>query len=90
MAINQPILPVPQSDATVAIRVIDTGSRASTSASEFFKPTISGHDILANSPAYPFLIGHGSGRKAIFDFGIRKDWRNFLSALIKMFEPAGV
>jgi hypothetical protein len=90
MAINQPILSIPQSDATVTVRIINTGSRASISASEFFEPTIPGHEVLANSPAYSFLIEHGSGRKVIFDLGIRKDWRNFSPALLKMFEPADV
>ena len=90
MAFNQPIPSIPQSDATVTVRIIGTGSRASISASEFFEPTIPGHEVLANSPAYPFLIEHGSGRKVIFDLGIRKDWRNFSPALLKMFKPAGV
>lgn len=90
MAFSHPIPSIPQSDATVTVRIIDTGSRASISASEFFEPTIPGHEVLANSPAYPFLTEHGSGRNVIFDLGIRKDWRNFSPALLKMFKPAGV
>lgn len=73
IAFNHPISSIPQSDATVTVRIIDTGSRASISASEFFEPTIPGHEVLANSPAYPFLTEHGSGRNVIFDLGIRKD-----------------
>ncbi|KAJ4982687.1 metallo-beta-lactamase superfamily protein [Stagonosporopsis vannaccii] len=89
-AISPPHLDIPDSQVSVTVRVIDTGTRASVPAAAFLEPAIPGHENLANSPAYPFLIEHESGRKVIFDLGIRKDWENFSPMLLKLFDTAGV
>lgn len=76
MAKTAPNLNIEASSATVDVRIIDTTSRLSgISTSFFFGPNIKGHDALS-CPAYSFLVEHPSGRKLIFDLGLRKDVDN--------------
>lgn len=49
----------------------------------FFTPTIKGHDKL-EAPCHSFLIEHPSGRKLLFDLGVRKDWENLSAVTVKM------
>lgn len=76
MAKTAPDLKIEASSATVDVRIIDTTSWLSgISTSHFFGPDIKGHDVLS-CPAYSFLVEHPSGRKLIFDLGLRKDVEN--------------
>jgi hypothetical protein len=84
------LLHIPESTVSVTVRIIDTGHRATVSASAFLEPTIRGHENLIDTPAFPFLIEHESGRKVIFDLAIRKDHQNYSPALLKLFEAAGM
>jgi hypothetical protein len=89
-ATSPPRLNIPDSQVSVTVRIIDTGSRASVAAATFLNPVVLGHEILANAPAYPFLVEHESGYKVIFDLGIRKDWQNYAPGLLKLFNSAGI
>ncbi|KAJ4985088.1 metallo-beta-lactamase superfamily protein [Stagonosporopsis vannaccii] len=89
-ATDPPNLHIPNSSVSVTVRIIDSGTRLNAPASFFMEPTIPGHEVLSNSPAYPFLIEHESGKKLIFDLGIRKDWKNFAPAILTQFGAAGV
>ncbi|RFU33662.1 hypothetical protein B7463_g2685, partial [Scytalidium lignicola] len=73
----QPLdLKIPPSSKTVHVRVINTTSRIrNIPANRFFVPEIKGFQYL-DCPAYSFLIEHPSGRKLLFDLGVRKDWEN--------------
>ena len=50
----------------------------------FFTPDsdITGFTYLPTIPCWVFLIEHSSGRKVLFDLGIRKDWRNLSSQVV--------
>ncbi|ROW08520.1 hypothetical protein VMCG_03277 [Cytospora schulzeri] len=86
MAQPAPDLKIEPSSATVDVRIIDTTSWISgIPTAAFFEPNIKGHDILS-CPAYAFLVEHPSGRKLVFDLGIRKDWENWAPALHEMFK----
>jgi len=78
-----PDLKIPSSTKTVQVRIIDTTSRIrNIGLGTFLTPTIKGFETL-NCPAYSFLIEHPSGRKVLFDLGVRKDWENSAPALLK-------
>lgn len=50
----------------------------------FYTPTTKGHETLVG-PSYSFLIEHPpSGRKLLFDLGVRKDWENASPACVNM------
>ncbi len=69
-------LHVPYSTATVQIYAIDTtSSLTATIAGSFWAPKIKGFTSV-RFPVWAFLIVHPSGRKLVYDLGIRKDWQN--------------
>lgn len=76
MSLPEPRLNIPGSRSTVSVAVIDTTSTIRAKTSLVVTPHISGHDEF-NCPCYCFLITHpATGRKVLFDLGIRKDPEN--------------
>ncbi|KAH0842478.1 hypothetical protein AYO21_10781 [Fonsecaea monophora] len=76
MATNSPALNIPHSLSTVSVSVIETTSRIIAKTNIVVQPHIQGHDEF-NCPCYSFLIDHkGTGKKILFDLGIRKDPEN--------------
>jgi len=51
-------------------------------------PAYHGHELLT-APCLVFLIEHASGRKLVFDLGMRKDWKNLAPAFTATVEAAG-
>ena len=81
MALPPPNLHIPSSNATVQISIINTTSHITNiSTDHFLLPKISGYEFI-DCPAFSFLIEHYSGRKLLFDLGVRKDWENFAPTL---------
>jgi glyoxylase-like metal-dependent hydrolase (beta-lactamase superfamily II) len=71
-----PDLKIPPSSSTVKVQIIDTTSHiAGIDVTTFFTPVIPGYTEI-NCPSYSFLISHPSGRKLLFDLGVRKDYEN--------------
>ncbi|KAI9657665.1 MAG: hypothetical protein M1821_002841 [Bathelium mastoideum] len=80
MTTRQPISPVPlkipASNTTVTVRIIDTTLRLrGAPARAIWNPPIKGFDRF-NAGTWAFLIEHPSGRKLLYDLGLRKDWGN--------------
>lgn len=74
---------------TCVAAVIDTTSWISALPTNlFFEPPIRGYDELS-VPSYSFLIEHSSGRKLLFDLGIRKDWENLSPATAGLIDKIG-
>ncbi|KAG9826520.1 UDP-glucoronosyl and UDP-glucosyl transferase, partial [Aureobasidium melanogenum] len=69
------LIHVPVSDQVVDVFAIDTGAILDVSTSTFIKPVYQGSERL-HCPAYVFLIKHTSGRRVLFDLGLRHDWMN--------------
>lgn len=89
MALPPPNLHIPPSQTTVSVRIINTTSHISNIALErFVQPPIAGFTHLS-CPAYAFLIEHPSGRKLLFDLGVRKDHENFSPAIRSRIESGG-
>lgn len=89
MAQTPPDLKIPSSQTTVSIRIIDTTSHIKDIPLNLFvSPPITGHTSL-DCPAYAFLIEHHSGRKVLFDLGVRKDPENFAPAIRDLIKKGG-
>ncbi|KAJ8096389.1 hypothetical protein PM082_011551 [Marasmius tenuissimus] len=72
---------IPQSTSTVSVQAFDIlASGSGVSADPFMEPVLPGRDIM-ECPAYAFLIEHSSGRRIMFDLGIRKDQENLAPTL---------
>lgn len=66
----------PPSGSTVRVRMINPGAVMTVKAESFVKPFQKGQDIL-NLTCAAFLIEHeSSGKKVMFDLGVRKDYWN--------------
>jgi glyoxylase-like metal-dependent hydrolase (beta-lactamase superfamily II) len=63
---------IPASQATVTVRIIDSTSTIDAPF-DFVDPPIKGTERL-HCPAFVFLVEHSSGRKLLFDLGVRKDF----------------
>lgn len=73
----------PPSPATVCVRLVDTTAILNVRAQAFVEPVQKGHELL-NMRCAAFLIEHEpSGRKIMFDLGVRKDYWNYPAAVQK-------
>lgn len=69
-------LTLPEGQTAVKVTIIDTGARIKGPLSLFVEPPLLDHlvDEGLAAPAYVFLVEHEtSGRKIVFDLGIRKN-----------------
>ncbi|GAB7349896.1 hypothetical protein MBLNU459_g0587t1 [Dothideomycetes sp. NU459] len=76
-----PDLNIPQSEEHVKVSIIDTTSYVCLPIEPYLKPVYKGKTHLTG-PAFSFLIEHESGKKVLFDMGIRKDVENFPPTLL--------
>ena len=56
-------------------------------AAQIMTPEIKGHTNLT-APSFSFLIEHPSGRKLVFDLGLRKDYENLPPVIQRFLEEA--
>lgn len=77
--LGAPNLNIPGSRNTVDVRIIDTTSSLGLPMDVFVEPHIKGMDEHF-VPALSFLIEHDSGRKLLFDLGVRPDYKNLAPA----------
>lgn len=76
-------LNLPESDATVRVRLVDTTGVMVVKAKSFIEPVQPGHELLSLYVA-AFLIEHPtSGRKVMFDLGVRKEYWKLPAAMQK-------
>lgn len=69
-------LNIPPSPHTVQVSIIDTTASIQVTADRFLSPRVDGLATL-NCNAFAFLIENPrSGRRVLFDLGLRKDWHN--------------
>lgn len=47
----------------------------------FMAPPVPGLETFKTSPSLSFLLEHPSGRKLVFDLGIRKDFNNYAPSI---------
>lgn len=87
---HPPTLNIPASESVVNVHIINSTSRIKGMPfSVFMTPSYKGLDYL-DAPAFSFLIEHqSSGRKLLFDLGVRKDWENLPATTVKRIEDAG-
>lgn len=85
-----PPLNIPDSKSIVNVHIIDSTSRIKDIPfPAFMTPPYKGLDYL-DCPAFSFLIEHASsGRKLLFDLGVRKDWENMPAVIVKRIKDGG-
>lgn len=63
---------IPRSNHTVGVKIVDTTTFMRVPAAAFNGDKIHGYEYF-DAPAYAFLIEHESGKKILFDLGLRED-----------------
>ena len=85
-----PPLNIPESKSVVNVHIINSTSRIKgIPFSLFMTPPYEGLDYL-EAPAFSFLVEHrSSGRKILFDLGVRKDWENLPATTVNRIKHGG-
>ncbi|KAF2715355.1 metallo-beta-lactamase superfamily protein [Pleomassaria siparia CBS 279.74] len=74
-------LAVPVGDITVKASLINPVNFGPAQIHRFMAPPVPGLQQFKKSPSFSFFIEHPSGRKLVFDLGIRKDPENYSKAI---------
>ena len=77
---------LPPGNTTVRLQVIDTGSRLLCKSDTLLEPAIPGHEFL-NLPNVCWLVENlTTGRKVLFDCGVRKGFKDLPPAALRILE----
>ncbi|KAG7149971.1 Cytochrome monooxygenase mpaDE like protein [Verticillium longisporum] len=74
---SQPKLELPSGQTSVSAKMINPVNFGPAILKRFMAPDVPGLEIFPTSPSLSFLIEHPSGRKLVWDLGIRKDYANY-------------
>jgi glyoxylase-like metal-dependent hydrolase (beta-lactamase superfamily II) len=74
---SNPACIVPASSTTVKVSLINAVNFGPAQIHRFMAPPVPGLEQFRTSPSFSFLVEHPSGRKLVFDLGIRKDHQNY-------------
>ena len=78
------------SGAVANVKIIDTTSKIGKLPVEFLmEPPILGFQYMGELPSWSFLVESATGRKALFDLGIPKDWQNMAPVIVKLLNGWG-
>jgi hypothetical protein len=68
---------MPPGDEIVTVKLINPVNFGPAILNRFMAPPVPGLETFNTSPSLCFLLEHSSGRKLVFDLGIRKDYHNY-------------
>lgn len=82
METKLPIVQLPAGEDTVTVKLINAVNFGPAILNRFMAPPVpSVTTHKTHSPSLCFLIEHGSGRKLVWDLGIRKDFDNYAPSI---------
>lgn len=85
-----PTTPIAPPGAVAKVTIVDsTATLKGLSVPYLMGPPMPGFDTMQDMPCWVFLIESSTGQKALFDLGIRKDWRNLPPVIVDKVEKAG-
>jgi hypothetical protein len=77
MAPFPPLFEVPSGQHTVSVKLICAANFGPATMCRFVTPPVPGLEKKRASPSLSFLLEHPSGRRLVWDLGIRKDYTNY-------------
>ena len=84
METKSPIVQLPAGEDIVSVKLINAVNFGPANISRFMAPLVPNVTThKTHSPSLCFLIEHGSGRKLVWDLGIRKDYDNYAPSIAK-------
>ncbi|KIW13349.1 hypothetical protein PV08_08537 [Exophiala spinifera] len=72
---------LPQGETAVKVAILCNAKLSGIPMSRFASPSIRGLEILRDCPSFSFYLEHPSGRRVLFDVGVRKDVSNLSPSL---------
>ncbi|KAK3311944.1 metallo-beta-lactamase superfamily protein [Apodospora peruviana] len=89
MAAKQPRVQLPAGRETVSVKMMNPTSFGPIQMSRFMGPAAPGHKKPEWGCSLSFLLEHPSGRKLVFDLGIRKDPDNLAPKIVNYLPSTG-
>lgn len=89
MATAPPSFKIPGGQALTAVKLINTSNAGPGHTWGLMGPPIPGVNSLPASPSFSFLLEHSSGRKLVWDLGIRKDYLNHAPVIAEYIPTRG-
>jgi hypothetical protein len=74
-------LEIPASEVVVKTSMINPVNFGPAIIERFMAPPVPGLQTFKTSPSLTFLLEHPSGRKLVWDLGIRKDYQNYSKSI---------
>jgi hypothetical protein len=74
---KSPLIQLPAGEQVVTVKLINPVNFGPAILQRFMAPPVPGLETFKSSPSFSFLLEHPSGRKLVFDLGIRKDYSNY-------------
>jgi hypothetical protein len=78
---SKPVVDIPNGSTTVNVHLINPVNFGPAQIHRFMAPPVPGLETFKTSPSHSFYIEHPSGRKLVFDLGIRKDYQNYSKSI---------
>ena len=77
------------SGSTISVKLVNPVSFGPSHIKRFMEPPIDGLDTFESVPSLCFLLEHPSGRKLVWDLGIRKDYTNYATKIAEYIPTTG-
>ena len=74
---SQMKIEIPEGSVAVKVHLINPVNFGPAQIHRFMAPAVPGLKTFETSPSHSFYIEHPSGRRLVFDLGIRKDYENY-------------
>jgi glyoxylase-like metal-dependent hydrolase (beta-lactamase superfamily II) len=84
-----PLLSVPKGQTPVTVKLINPVTFGPSQLDRFMAPPVPGLETFKEVPSLSFLLEHPSGRKLVWDLGVRKDYLNYAPAIADYLPKTG-
>lgn len=74
---SRPLVELPPGQEAISVKMINPVNFGPAIIRRFMEPPVSGVEKKKPGPVLTFLLEHSSGKKLVFDLGIRKDYQNY-------------
>lgn len=73
---------LPAGEVAISVSLINPVNFGPAILNRFMAPPVPGLETFKSSPSHSFLLEHPSGRRLVFDLGIRKDYENYAPKIV--------
>lgn len=81
MGATQMLVDLPSGEVAVKVSLINPVNFGPAILERFMAPPVPGLETFKTSPSLTFLLEHPTGRKLVWDLGIRKDFQNYSKSI---------